>query len=284
MKIVLFLSMVLSQVVASDFIEIYSAYTNSKRVVVEGRVIDIKDKKDESSKLIGAFFNDEKKNIEIFLNINQQKYSVKTDKEGYFLFDLKNLSSLSEKQVIKLETDDKSSLESIILFQPNSQAKIGVISDFDDTVIISNVTEKTKLLYDTFFKNYKERDVISSVEVLIKETLRVNNSNVLFFITGSPSQLQNSIHLFLNFHNFPNRVVLTKKLHGSNKDSLFSSVAYKYEKIVNLIEMYPHIKWVFFGDSGEKDQEIYLKIRKNYPNKIEKIYIRSVKTKKVSKI
>jgi len=45
--------------------------------------------------------------------------------------------------------------------------------------------------------------------------------------------------------------------------------------------MYPQIRWVLLGDSGEKDQEIYLKVLQNYPKSVEAIYIRDVETKEL---
>jgi len=287
MKIFLLTTIVLTHMMASDFIEVYSAYTNGKKIVVEGRIIDSKDKKSSSSKVFGAFFNDEKKNVAITLEVNKKKYIHKSDDEGYFLFELSNLKSIVAQQHISLHTKEKASLQNIELFYPSLEAHIGVISDFDDTVIVSNVTHKTKLLYDTFFKTYKERELVDEVEKKIKSILKSNTNrgeSALFFISGSPYQLQNNMKLFLDFHAFPKRTVLTKKIHGSKHDSLFASVSYKYDKIVKLFQMYPHLKWVFFGDSGEKDPEIYLKVLKNYPNRVVDIYIRDVKSKKLNKL
>ena len=48
--------------------------------------------------------------------------------------------------------------------------------------------------------------------------------------------------------------------------------------------MYPNIKWVFFGDSGEKDTKIYKKIYKEFPSRIKSIYIRDVNSKKLIKV
>ena len=284
MKLLLLLSLLLSNLIATDYIDLYSAYTNGKRVIVQGRIVDIKDKKNKESKLIDSFFNDEKKEVPIQLNVNQLHFRDKSDSEGYFTFDIEVAQPLTNPSSISLQTKDKSSLQTVQLFQPNSQPHIGVISDFDDTIIVSNVTEKSKLLYNTFMKNYKERELVKEVKENILQLTQQQKNTALFFITGSPHQLQNAITTFLDYHHIPKRTLLTKKLHGSNSDDLLASVAYKYNKIVKLIEMYPHIKWVMFGDSGEKDPEIYLKVLKNYPNHVNAIYIRDVKTKKVNQL
>ena len=276
--------MLLSQLVASDYIDVYDAYSNGKRVIVQGRIIDSKDKKDKNSKLIESFFNDEKKEVAIQLTVNNLHYKNQSDNEGYFSFDIEVANTLKTPTSVTLETNEKNSLQTVQLFQPSSQKHIGVISDFDDTVIVSNVTEKAKLLYNTFMKNYKEREVVDEVKNKIVQLTQKQKNTALFFITGSPHQLQNAITTFLDYHHFPKRTLLTKKVHGANSDDLLASVAYKYNKIVKLIEMYPHITWVTFGDSGEKDPEIYLKVLKNYPDHVQAIYIRDVQTKKVNQL
>ena len=267
-----------------DYIEVYSAFTNGKRVFVEGRVVDVKDKKTKESNVFSAFINDERKNVEVTLSVGENVYVDKSDSEGYFLFDVETKSVLKQMQTVTLQTKDEKSLQELLLYYPSSKKHIGVISDFDDTVVVSDVTKKVKLLYNTFFKSYKKREIIPEVEKQIKEVLKENNSteqSALFIISGSPYQLTYAINNFLDFHNFPKRAVLTKKVHGEKKDFLLASVAYKYDKIVRLIEMYPQINWVLFGDSGEKDKEIYLKVKKQYSSRIGTIYIRDVESKKV---
>ena len=273
--IALFLLLIVEQLVAKDdFIELYNAYTNGTRLIIKGRVIDKEDKKTTKSKIYSAFFNDEKKEVNVYLEFNKEHFVVKSNNEAYFTFDVKPKHKLHKGQKILLKTNDETSLQTIEPFFPSLKEHIGVISDVDDTVVVSDVTHKAKLIYNTFFKNYKERKIVKEVEQKIKTILKNNKlqeETAMFFISGSPHQLNNNIKNFLDYHNFQKHAVLTKIIHGEGKDSLHASIAYKYDKIVRLLKMYPRIKWVLFGDSGEKDAEIYLKVLKNYPQRIKEI-------------
>jgi len=286
--ITLFLILLMENIMAkSDFIELYSAYTNGSRLIINGRVIDIKDKKSKESKLYSAFFNNEKKGARVYLVVGQEHFSLKSDDEAYFRFDIRLKNRLKRGKSISLQSKDRGSLEKIYPFFPTLSQQIGVISDFDDTVIISDVTSKVKLLYNTFFKNYKERTLVFDVARNIKNILKNNHLNkdiALFFISGSPHQFNNNINNFLDYHAFQKRTVLTKKIHGQNSASLHATVSYKYDKIVRLIDMYPQVTWVLFGDSGEKDTQIYKKIRNEYPQKIRAVYIRDVERKIVEEV
>ena len=41
------------------------------------------------------------------------------------------------------------------------------------------------------------------------------------------------------------------------------------------------MKWVLFGDSGEKDREVYEAMKKRHPKNILRYYIRDVKSEKI---
>ncbi len=296
MKNLILLALLLNSVQAKDFIEIYASYANPTELIVSGRVVDSEDKKssEERSKEhslwqnfkenLRSFSHDEKKNIDLTLEVNTFSTTIKTDDEGYFLFNLR--TPLTTKQTVLLYTKNKKEAKEVKLFVPNSQKHIGIISDFDDTVIVSDVTNKLKLLSNTLFKNFKQREVVKEVKEEFDKILKTDNieNRAVFFVTGSPHQLQENINAFLDLHKFPKRVLLSKKIQGENSDDLLSTIAYKYDKIVRLIKMYPQVTWVCFGDSGEKDRDVYLKVLKNYPKKIKAIYIRNVDSKKIEEV
>ena len=163
MRNLILLTLLLNSVQAKDFIDIYASYANPRELIVSGRVVDSEDKKREEDdskqsgtwqnlkRNLGNFSHDEKKNIDLTLDVNDFSTTIKTDDEGYFLFNLH--APLSMNQTVRLYTKNKKEAKEVKLFIPSSQKHIGIISDFDDTVIVSDVTNKLKLLSNTFFKN-----------------------------------------------------------------------------------------------------------------------------------
>ena len=45
---------------------------------------------------------------------------------------------------------------------------------------------------------------------------------------------------------------------------------------MSILQTYPKLSFILFGDSGEKDGAIYIAIAKEYPKQIRAIYLRSV--------
>jgi phosphatidate phosphatase APP1 len=274
-------------------IQLQTCYGNPHQLLIEGRVL-YERKFDESSKddswvkngwqKMKHLLNDEVKNEKLTLTVGEEVYQGQTDEEGYFEFEVQNHKTpWKNHEKIELTLNEYNISVHASAFVVDTSVKVGIISDFDDTVIVSNVTNKLTLIKNTLFKNYKQREVVKGMKRRF-ETILATPDSPLFFVTGSPKQLYSVIHQFLNYHEFPKRTLITKKAHGDNADPLFDQLAYKMEKIEKLILLYPNIKWVCFGDSGERDQEVYETVAQKYPKKIKEIYIRSVEHGKIKKI
>ncbi len=274
-------------------IQLQLCYGNPHELIVEGRVLEeriFKESSKEDSWLkntwnkVKQLVNDEVKNEKLTLTIGDEIYQNKTDDEGYFEFNIENhKEAWKNHQNITLHLDELNVTTYASAFIIDESVKVGIISDFDDTVIVSGVTNKLDLVQNTFFKNYKQRELVKGMKERFEEIVTSPNTP-LFFVTGSPKQLYNAIHNFLNYHEFPKRTLITKKAHGNNADPLFDQITYKVEKIEQLIQLFPQIGWVCFGDSGEKDPEVYRRIQKKYPKQIKAIYIRNVKSGEIEKI
>jgi len=293
----LFLLLILANsLFAKSDIVVYNAYGNTHYIIIQGRM-----EKEKSYKKVNrddSWFKNlfrrlreieanEIKGKNIFATINQESFQTKGDSEGYFEFDIKTKKAIkSGYKSIELQIQNNPDIKRVKATIIGAKPLIGIISDFDDTLIISNVTNKIKLGINTMFKNYQQRKIVPGMVERFNKILAQNpknSPNALFVLSGSPQQLFKPINSFLNYYNFPKRVLILKKAHGDNKDPLTDQFAYKTQKIKRLIKLYPNIKWVMFGDSGEKDLEVYRFIKSKYPNKIKEYYIRNIQSGKIFK-
>ncbi len=269
-------------------IDVYNHFASTNRLIIEGRILH-KKAFTKVTKEDGVFQNlwrklnqltsDEIKNTKIIMIVSGNQYESIGDDEGYFEFDVHlKKPLLIGHEDIQLCIEGNSVCERVKVPVLGGKA-IGIISDFDDTVVISDVTNKFKLLQNLLFKNYKQRTVVPTMAERFEEILSKNPKTLpstLFFVTGSPQQLYGSIKQFLTHHDFLNSVIITKKIHGANIDPLLDQFAYKTEQIKTLFELYPQMQWVMFGDSGEKDRAVYQHLKEKYPQKVKRYYIRDV--------
>ena len=87
----------------------------------------------------------------------------------------------------------------------------------------------------------------------------------------------------MNYNELPEGVFLLQDLKSGIRDLLKSgggSHSHKKDKIERLLRVFPESKFVLIGDSGQKDPYIYQSIVREYPGRVEEVYIRDVRKSK----
>ena len=290
-KILLLTMLLVSIGHTKDNIVVYNAYGNNHQVIVQGRMERKRDFK-RVSKDDGLFRNlwrrikqvkaDDIKSANIDFSINNETFKTKGDDEGYFEFNVttKQLLPMGFQKIVLNIEGNKNMHETHATIVDNAPL-IGIISDFDDTIIVSDVSNKISLGVNTMFKNYKQRTLVPTMLERFQKILAQNPKGMpstLFILSGSPQQLFKPVENFLEYQHFPQHTLILKKAHGENLDPLTDQFAYKAQKIERLIKLYPNIQWLMFGDSGEKDYQVYKAIKEKYPKKVKSYFIRDVKS------
>jgi phosphatidate phosphatase APP1 len=141
-----------------------------------------------------------------------------------------------------------------------------VISDFDDTLAISQVTKRAKLLENALFKDSDSQAVVPGMAAFYG-CLKAPTAPAFALVSGSPVQFGLRVNDFLGRHGFPAFGVYLRDLGPSTLSN------YKQPIIRRLLRQFPQ-PVVLVGDSGEKDPEIYAQIRDEFPGRVKAIYIR----------
>lgn len=151
---------------------------------------------------------------------------------------------------------------------------LSVISDVDDTVKESQVTDRRELLANTFLREY--RPVAGMVEMYRAWAER---GAVFHYVSASPYQLYEPIFAFLEAAGFPRGSVHMKRvrLKDSSVANLFApSAEIKRPAIENLLTAFPRRKFVLIGDSGEEDPELYADLARTHSDQVVRVLIRDV--------
>ena len=149
-----------------------------------------------------------------------------------------------------------------------------VVSDIDDTVKISEVRDKKKLLAHTFLQEFEP------VPGMADAYRRWAQAGAAFhYVSASPWQLFDPIDGFFRREKFPQGSLHLKQFRW--KDSSFLSlfqdpVSYKQPILAGLLSQFPRRRFVLVGDSGEQDPEVYGAIYREFPTQVTAIHIRDV--------
>lgn len=151
---------------------------------------------------------------------------------------------------------------------------VSVISDIDDTIKISEVTDKQALLANTFLRAFRPAPGMAELYG------RWAASGVAFhYVSSSPWQLFPALDRFLGREGFPRGSFHLKQFRL--KDESFLNLfqegeAHKIPVIESILAAFPGRQFILVGDSGERDPEIYGEIARRYPAQIARILIRDV--------
>lgn len=209
-----------------------------------------------------------------------------TDSAGFFDFEIALDTPLPADQVwhevhISLPAyhGQAGAATTLMIMIPPGDAQFGVISDLDDTVLRSDVVNKLKLAYNTFFYNAHTRLPFAGVAEFYRALQQGTNDhfNPIFYVSNSPWNLYDLIADFLAVRGIPLGPIFLIHLglsptHLTRPDP----IRYKLAYIERVFDTHPDLSFLLIGDSGEHDPEIYLQVIQKYAERIRAIYIRDV--------
>lgn len=227
------------------------------------------------------FLVDNERNKRIVIRIGAETHQLnRSDKDGHFVDVVRVPLATAEKLAkngrlpfsVKLREDDPRKFSGQANLLPPEG--ISVISDIDDTVKITQVTDPEKLLENTFLKPFQAVEGMATVYAKWEQAgARVH------FVSSSPWQLYEPLSSFLEEAGFPEATYHLKRIRL--KDSSFLSLFADPERtkplgIEPFFRAYPNRRFLLVGDSGEKDPEVYGAIAAKYPKQVLQIFIRDV--------
>jgi phosphatidate phosphatase APP1 len=213
------------------------------------------------------------KNTQVVININGAQYSAMTDGYGHFYIN-----------TIQKITEIKTSYTFNILLNTYIQDKINVlvmdankdiiVSDIDDTIKITEVLDKSRLLRNILYRDFQPVTNMSNAYNKVADKYN------FCYVTGAPYQVYIPVTEFLKQFNFPQyQSSAFKKVNIFDIFSIFNFLdntrSYKYAIIENLIKT-TKTNFILIGDNTEFDEYVYNDIAVKYPDRINKIFIRQV--------
>lgn len=284
-------------------LKIYRGYANQQEIVIFGHLFHKKGPEKyhlDKGRLKHAYtmlrlFNLKAAgNATVRLNFKDIDVTTKTEADGYFRFTIPYDFVLDHGwhsfrvSANHMGVDVSEEGELLKPFP----GEYGLISDIDDTFLISHSSNLFRKIYLLLTRNINKRKFFEGVVEhyrLLSEAGRKKDktSNAFFYVSSSEWNLYNFIELFSQMHGFPKAVIKLKKIKTSLADFLFSgsgSHDHKFHKISHLLEFYPELRFVLLGDDTQQDPFIYERVVKMFPQSVVAVYIRQSGNSKKEKV
>lgn len=238
--------------------------------------------------------------VRVEIRLFDQEAVVTTNEAGYFekKFQFSEPISKTGWQKVRyrvldkiVEEQEEIEVEGEVYIHKEDETSFGIISDVDDTILISHATNALRKLRLILTKNSKTRLPFTGVAAFYNALHcgpRNEVTNPVFYVSSSEWNLYDFLEDFCEVRNIPKGPFLLQDL----KTSLWKMVKsgggnhhHKIDKIRHLLSTFEDLPFILIGDSGQHDSLLYAEITREFPKRIKAIYIRDVsKSKKDEKV
>jgi phosphatidate phosphatase APP1 len=275
----------------------YRGFGTQERIFVHGRVLECKDIEPSLEthsrwrNLVGMYKRLESNPLphaEVLVSVQGGSVTVKADREGFFgeWIDVPGLDAKLLWQPVELslirpvrDWQEPVKVDAEVLVPPAS-AKFAVVSDLDDTVIQSHITNFIAAVRTLLMGNARTRLPFPGVAGFyraLEHGKGGNDHNPVFYVSSGPWNLYDVISEFLELQRIPHGPLMLRNWNLS-RDTLGSASHHRHKgtAIRQLLALYPELPFILIGDSGQHDPEIYSEIVHDHPDRILAVYIRNV--------
>lgn len=165
--------------------------------------------------------------------------------------------------------------------RPDPASQVAVISDIDDTILRTGMTEGMRSIGRTLLRDAHGRKPIPGTPSLYRGLARGTGGrpeSTFFYVSSSPWNLYDMLVQFLGLRGFPRGpLFLTDWRPGPTVGSQPENPGHKRARIRRLLDAYPELSFVLVGDDGEADPAIYKEFLGSDPEQVRLAMVRSVR-------
>lgn len=160
------------------------------------------------------------------------------------------------------------------VFIVSDVARFGVVSDIDDTVMVTAIPRPMLAAWNSFVVNEHARQPVPGMSVLLERVTREHPGAPLVYLSTGSWNVAPTLTRFLRRHLFPSGAMLLTDW-GPTHDRWFrSGRAHKSTNLNRLAQEFPDIRWLLIGDDGQADDAIYTEFAGAHPANVAAVAIR----------
>jgi len=265
----------------------YTGYGSTERVRVLGRVLLAKEprpgsraerknrKREESIRGWRSFMSVPVNDVSVQIEIEGTVHSVRPDRGGVIDASI-DVHLTPGWHTAHLSTDDAVSISDAPLFVVDPEARFGVISDVDDTVMVTALPRPLLAAWNTFVLDEHARVPTPGMAVLLERIASRHQGAPVIYLSTGAWNVAPTLTRFLSRNLYPAGPLLLTDW-GPTHDRWFrSGTEHKRESLNRLAREFPRLRWLLVGDDGQHDEEIYAEFAREHPDQVAAVAIRQL--------
>lgn len=155
-------------------------------------------------------------------------------------------------------------------------ARFGIVSDIDDTVMVTALPRPLLALWNTLVLSERARTPTPGMAVMLDRVVAHNPGAPILYLSTGAWNVAPALARFLARNLYPDGVLLLTDWGPSRQHWFRSGPQHKLRNLARLAEEFPDIKWLLIGDDGQHDPAIYAEFARNHPTQTAAIAIRQL--------
>ena len=152
----------------------------------------------------------------------------------------------------------------------------GIVSDIDDTVMITALPRPMLAAWNTFIVDEHARNPTPGMPVLYDRMSTSDDVGLLVYLSTGPWNVATTLKRFLERNLYPKAPLLLTDWGPTPTRYFRSGKDHKISQLRRLAEEFPGYRWFLIGDNGQHDEEIYGWFEEHYPDRVEAVVIRQL--------
>ncbi|TIC84417.1 phosphatase domain-containing protein [Nocardioides sp. GY 10127] len=157
-----------------------------------------------------------------------------------------------------------------------AEARLGLVSDLDDTVIVTVLPRRLQALQHAFLSREDSRRPVPGMADLYAELLRGHERPFAVYLSTGAWNVAPAIERFLRRHRYPAGPMLLTDWGPTAGRWFRSGTAHKRNELRRLLADLPHLTWVLVGDDGQHDPETYADLAVEHPDRVAAVLLRDL--------
>ena len=225
---------------------------------------------------------------EVELRIGKHSATEVTDSHGFANFSLPvpnlRLGWHDAHAVTTPIEDGESASGTGRVVKPSLKAPFLVVSDIDDTILLTGLTEGVAMVARTVLHEADQRTAIPGMASLYRGLMRGIPSRsgnrkpepTFFYVSTGSWSFYPTLQEFIQLRGFPQGPMFLTDWGPTERYLRRSGAEHKRTAIRRLFEAYSGMQFVLVGDSGQRDPLTYEEMAREYPGRVALILIRQV--------
>lgn len=255
----------------------YYGYGDEDRVRVLARVLmQGPHPRTEAERGFRQFFTVQVGDMPVTITAGQQTVHARTNSDGYIDVPISDhgLEPGWQQVSIEIEGGEPAYADVLVL---EKGARYGLISDIDDTVMVTMLPRALIAAYNSWFLRTNARKPVRGMAAFYAALREKFGQDMpVFYLSTGAWNTFPSLDTFMNDHGFPRGPMLLTDW-GPTPTGLFrNGQEHKKVQLRNLVIDFPSIHWILVGDDGQHDPLTYGNFVAEHPDRVTFVAIRQL--------